>query len=158
MARLRGRETEAYALLADARDAAIRADRTEEATRFAELLDPPEPAPGTPRSARAPADALVVGEAGSWFRPPNGARVGLERRKNLARLLDRLATTQGGGAPITSAALFEIAWPGEKALPHAAAHRVRVAVATLRKMGLAEAIATKGTGYAIADGVVIIRA
>ena len=158
VARLRGRETEAYALLADARDAAIRADRTEEATRFAELLDPPEPAPGTPRSARAPADALVVGEAGSWFRPPNGARVGLERRKNLARLLDRLATTQGGGAPSTSAALFEIAWPGEKALPHAAAHRVRVAVATLRKMGLAEAIATTGTGYAIADGVVIVRA
>jgi len=158
VARLRGHETEAITLLADARDAAIRADRTEEATRFAELLDPPEPAPGMPRSPRPPPDALVIGEAGVWFRPPHGARVGLERRKNLSRILDHLVATRESGTPTTSAALFDIAWPGEKALPHAAAHRVRVAVATLRKMGLAEAITTTGTGYAIAEGVAIVRA
>lgn len=163
VARARGREGEAYALLADARAAAIHANCKEEADRFAALLEPIEPAPGTPRSARPPADALVIGEGGAWFRPPNGSRVGLERRKNLALLLDRLASARGPagaptGAPVTSAALFEIAWPREKALPHAAAHRVRVAVATLRKMGLADAIVTTPTGYAIADGLALVRA
>ncbi|MBS2015114.1 MAG: hypothetical protein JST00_19645 [Deltaproteobacteria bacterium] len=168
VARARGREGEACALFADARDAALRADCKEEAARWAELLEPIEPPPGSPRpprSARLAADALVVGESGAWFRPPNGARVGLERRRNLARILDRLAAAHeaakglaGAVAPISSGQLFEVAWPGEKALPHAAAHRVRVAVATLRKMGLAEAILTTPTGYALAAHTTVVRA
>src|SRR5204862_2444132 len=77
-----------------------------------------------------PEDALLVGEGGEWFRPPNGGRVGLERRRSLALLLERLAAQPGAMLP--SSALFTSAWPGEKAIASAAAHRVRVAVATLR--------------------------
>jgi predicted ATPase len=111
-------------------------------------------------AARPPDDALVVGEGGAWFRAPGGARVGLERRRSLALILDRLAAlrTERPGATIGSAALFASAWPGEKALPTAAAHRVRVAVATLRKMGLRDAIVTQPDGYALSADVPLVRA
>lgn len=105
-----------------------------------------------------PDDALVVGHEGSWFRAPGGARVGLERRRSLALLLDRLATERlGGGATLTSTALFAAAWPGERALAAAASHRVRVGLATLRKMGLREAIVTHPDGYALATDIRIVR-
>jgi hypothetical protein len=109
-----------------------------------------------------PEAALVIGESGSWFRPPRGARVGLERRRSLALLLDRLAQERSDrpGATLAAATLFAAAWPGEKAIASAAAHRVRVAVATLRKMGLRDAIVTLdgGGGYALATELQVVRA
>ena len=106
--------------------------------------------------APAPAEtALVIGAGGAWFRPPRGERVGLERRKSLALLLDRLAARPGTTSP--SAALFTAAWPGEKAIATAAAHRVRVAIATLRKMGLRDLLVTTPDGYGLASGVTIVR-
>jgi len=104
---------------------------------------------------------LVVGVDGAWFRAADGARVGLERRRSLALLLDRLARERVDrpGAPLAASALFAAAWPGEKAIASAAAHRVRVAVATLRKLGLRDAIVTLdgGGGYALAAELRVVR-
>lgn len=57
-----------------------------------------------------------------------------------------------------SAALFTAAWPGEKAIASAAAHRVRVAIATLRKMGLRGALVTTPDGYGITSDTELVRA
>jgi predicted ATPase len=104
-------------------------------------------------------DALVIGASGTWFRPPRSPRVGLERRPTLALLLDRLATArvERPGAPLKASVLFGVAWPGEKALASAAAHRVRVAVATLRKMGLRDALTTTPDGYCLSPEIELIR-
>ncbi|OJY16368.1 MAG: hypothetical protein BGO98_30255 [Myxococcales bacterium 68-20] len=105
-------------------------------------------------------DALVVGAGGAWFRPPHGTRVGLERRRSLALLLDHLAKThvEQAGATVRAATLFSAAWPGEKAIASAAAHRVRVAVATLRKMGLRDCLVTTPEGYALTPALELVRA
>jgi len=106
-------------------------------------------------------DALVVGVDGARIRAGNGARVGLERRRSLALLIDRLARERidRPGATLDAAALFVAAWPGEKAIASAGAHRVRVAVATLRKLGLRDAIVTLegGGGYALAADLRVVR-
>jgi hypothetical protein len=109
---------------------------------------------GTP-APPPPDDALVVGAGGEWFRPPHGARVGLERRRSLALLLDRLAAVPG--TSLDASTLFAAAWPGERAIASAAAHRVRVGIATLRKMGLRDSVVTTPTGYALRADAQLMR-
>ena len=46
-------------------------------------------------------------------------------------------------------------WPGERILVEAASTRVRVAIATLRKLGLREAIVTRDDGYQIDPGLAV---
>lgn len=105
-----------------------------------------------------PDDALVVGEGAAWFRPPRGARVGLERRRPLARIAERLAgeRLERPGHALPSAALREAGWPGERLQAAAGAHRVRVAISTLRKLGLP--IVTGEDGWALAPTVALVRA
>jgi tetratricopeptide (TPR) repeat protein len=109
----------------------------------------------TERSPAPPPDALVVGEAGAWFRAPGGAAATpLRTRKNLARIVEAFAREPARS--FTASELFAIGWPGERALGPASAHRVRVAVATLRKMGLDAVIARRGDGWGIAEGVKVL--
>ncbi|AKV01439.1 Signal transduction response regulator [Labilithrix luteola] len=117
------------------------------------VVEPP-PEPSTLEAA------LVVGEGGLWFRVPNGERVSLERRRSLALLLDRLlaARLEHPGVAIASEALQRAAWPGERIVPSAGAHRLRVAVATLRKLGLRELVETTPTGYRLSGDVPCVRA
>lgn len=119
------------------------------------------PSAGATPSTPPPDDgkAVQIGPSAVWFRAPGGARVDLSRRKPLRLLLDRLATERergGGGLPWD--ALLEAGWPGEKMRADAGAHRVRVAISTLRKMGLADVLRTDESGYALAPGVVVERA
>ncbi len=106
-----------------------------------------------------PDDALLVGDKGLWFRAPESARVPLDRRRPLALILDRLARARDErpGAEVTSDELLEAAWPGERVLPAAGAHRVRVAVATLRKLGLKDVIQTGEEGYRLSPAVPLAR-
>ncbi|MBX3187434.1 MAG: hypothetical protein KF819_10485 [Labilithrix sp.] len=178
LARERGAAAEAYALLADARDHAPleSADAQWFGVHLAALdgvaasWSPPAGslyarilarvvAVASPGAA-PPADALVIGAGGSWFRAPAASRVGLERRKSLALLLDRLAAEriERPDAPVSSATLFAAAWPGEKAIASAASHRVRVAVATLRKMGLRDLLETRPEGYLLVVVTPLVRA
>lgn len=101
------------------------------------------------RSLPPPPEALAVGPRGAWFRAPDGELVSLERRRPLAAILDHLlrARQADPGAACTWEQLVEAAWPGERMMPTAAAHRVRVAVSTLRKLGLRERLMTASEGY-----------
>ena len=100
-------------------------------------------------------DALLVATGGAWFRPPRGARVSLVTRKNLARLLEAFAAH--GDKTFTSTDLVAVGWPGERIIGPAGAHRVRVAIATLRKMGLESAIVRRGDGYGLVEGLAVER-
>ncbi len=102
-----------------------------------------------PPLAVAPAAALVVAGDGAWFCLPDGPRVVLDRRPVLKRLLARLASARAerAGQTLDWEALLEAGWPREKVIPEAGAHRVRVSVSTLRKLGLKDALETVETGY-----------
>jgi hypothetical protein len=110
-------------------------------------------------AAPPPPDALLVGPGGQWFRLPRGERVPLDRRRPLALLLDRLARERVDrpGSPLAWDALLDAAWPGERVLAEAGAHRVRVAVSTLRKLGLKDVLVTRGEGYILAPEVPAVR-
>jgi hypothetical protein len=100
-----------------------------------------------------------VGPGGQWFRPPHVERVPLDRRKPLALLLDRLAREreERPGAALAWDALLEAAWPGERVLAAAGAHRVRVAVSTLRKLGLKDVLLTRDEGYLLSTEIPAVR-
>lgn len=104
-------------------------------------------------------DALVIGPEGTWFRPPGAARVDVARRHNLRRVLlalvDRKKERPGRG--LSSEDLFAAGWPGERASRDAAVNRVRVAVATLRKLGLRPHLLTRTDGYLLDPDVAIAR-
>jgi predicted ATPase len=106
-----------------------------------------------------PLDALVVGEAGRWFRMPGEKVVSLERRRPLAFLLDRLVTSrrQDALAALPWDVLQEAGWPGERIMAEAGAHRVRVAISTLRKLGLKDALETTPEGYRLSETLPVVR-
>lgn len=107
--------------------------------------------PSTLSTAPPPEDALVVAPAAQWFRAPLGECVSLERRRPLARLLDRLVQErlQQPGHALSWEEVLAAAWPNEKVIASAGAHRVRVAVSTLRKLGLRELLRTVEEGYVL---------
>lgn len=93
--------------------------------------------------------ALFVGAEGMWVRVDDGPRVELARRGAPRRLLAALLETHrdSPGRTLDLAALAERGWPGERILIDAAATRVRVAIATLRKLGLRDVLLTRDDGY-----------
>jgi hypothetical protein len=98
---------------------------------------------------RAPA-RLVVTRDGRTFRASHG-RVDLSRRKALPGVLAALtaAWLDTPGSYIDVQALFAAGWPGERALHHAAAARVYMAVRALRVLGLGAALESGHAGYRI---------
>jgi tetratricopeptide (TPR) repeat protein len=86
----------------------------------------------------APRAALVVAADGSAFRPPDGARASLERRRPLRRLLVALARARidRPGEALGQAELVAAGWPGERLPAKTAANRLHVALDALRKAGL----------------------
>ena len=106
---------------------------------------------------------LALGPSASWFRVGNDPRVDLSRRKPLRLILDRLAQASRGqpDAPDKTHLgwddLLEAGWPGERMRADAGAHRVRVAISTLRKMGLRDVLRTEEAGYRIDPGFDVQR-
>lgn len=94
-------------------------------------------------------DALVAPGDADWFRAPHGRPVSLRNRKPLRRLLASLLAAHGErpGLALDHGELIAAGWPDERVLPDAAAHRLRVAVATLRRLGLKDALVTAPSGY-----------
>ncbi len=103
---------------------------------------------GEPRSM-LPEEDLVVGAGGSWFRAPSGERVNLAHRKPLRLLLHALMQRRLSqpAAPMPWDEALEAGWPGERVIASAGAHRVRVAISTLRKFGLRDVLHTEEGGY-----------
>jgi hypothetical protein len=67
----------------------------------------------------------------------------------LARLIDP-------GSPVPSDALIAAGWPDERVLPDAAAHRLRVGISTLRKLGLRDLLETVGDAYRLSPEAPVV--
>lgn len=96
---------------------------------------------------------------GNWFRTsPTAEPVSFARRKNLRRVFARLLESRlaDPGHALTLQELLEAGWPGERVLPAAAANRVYVALATLRKMGLKEVLRSTDSGYFLDPAVPLV--
>lgn len=78
------------------------------------------------------------------FTLPNGATLDLRNKHALRRILVALMNGES-----SSRALIVAGWPGEKLERGAAATRLRIAIATLRKFGLRELLVTTEDGYAL---------
>ncbi len=100
-------------------------------------------------AAAASRRGLDVGPEARWFRVGEAEPVDLARRGSLRLVLDGLVTRRLDvpGTTTDWEALLAIGWPGERVLAGAGATRVRVAISTLRRMGLAGVLVTRDDGY-----------
>lgn len=104
-----------------------------------------------------PESAIVV--RGAAVSPPRGDVVDLSARPTLAAIVRTLldARRASPGKGVASASLVAAAWPGEKVLRNAAAIRVRVAIAQLRKLGFADVLRSGGGGYFLDPSVPLVE-
>ena len=111
--------------------------------------EPQTSSAAAPGSAALDWEALSVAEDGSWLRVAGERAISLQHRPSLMRLLAALiaARTRAPGQPLSRESLQASGWPGERIRPSAAANRVRVGLATLRRLGLRDAIRTEPTGW-----------
>jgi len=151
LAREEGRSVDAHARLTAACDALRALAGEGAAALFEKELD------ADAGGSFASLTMTVVGEGGTWFRPAGGERVELSRRVPLSRIVEQLASERllRPNAALSSRALQEAAWPKEKMAPSAGAHRVRVAISSLRKLGLP--VVTSDDGYALDPSVPMAR-
>jgi hypothetical protein len=93
--------------------------------------------------------ALHLGPNGSWFEAPGAPRVELAHREALRLILVRLveAHAVSPGEPLAGADLLAAGWPGERVLRTAGANRVRVALSTLRRLGLRGSLVARRDGW-----------
>lgn len=102
---------------------------------------------------------LSVGPGATWFRVASEPRVDLSRRKPLRLILERLCEERAaGGGTLGWDDLLAAGWPGERMRADAGAHRVRVAISTLRKMGLRDVLRTEEEGYRLDPGFEVVCA
>jgi predicted ATPase len=101
------------------------------------------------------AAAWQIARDGTWVEPPGSARISLQgANARIVRCLAQRALDKPG-EPIDLEGLFEAGWPGEHILPAAAGNRVRVALSTLRRQGLAEIIERWEGGWRLQPAVVV---
>jgi predicted ATPase len=107
-----------------------------------------------------PADGLDVAPEATWFVVPGRPRVDLSSRPTLMRVLDALvvARLDSPGVALSWEALLAAGWPGEKVLAQAAQNRVRVALSTLRTLGLRTALVTEKGGHRLDERLPTRRA
>lgn len=93
--------------------------------------------------------ALRVEPSGAWFVRGNGTPTSLVHRPILARLLVRLveARLEQPGQVVALDEMLAAGWPGERVLLRAATNRVRVAMTTLRNLGLRGVIESTEGGH-----------
>ncbi|MFO0682035.1 MAG: hypothetical protein U0234_08290 [Sandaracinus sp.] len=114
----------------------------------------------TTRVPRAePTAGLLVGEGARWFSLEGAPPVDLERKPVLRRLLALLVATRqrAPGETLARSRLARSLWPEDARLSaHLLASRINVAVATLRRLGLRDAIATGHEGYRLREELPLV--
>ena len=112
-------------------------------------LQPFQTTSSTRAPRRAANDELRVEMMGRWFQLGQGDAVDLSRKRTLKPLLLALVELHASspGEALNVDGVFEAVWPGERIFPEAKKNRVYVAIATLRKTGLDDALETRGDGY-----------
>jgi hypothetical protein len=100
-----------------------------------------------------------VDAEGEWFESPSGERVDCSHRPVLSRLLAHLVRERfaSPGRAVRSAELVASGWPGERILPSAARNRLKMCLATLRKLGMRELLRTDAHGYLLDPHVPVER-
>lgn len=105
------------------------------------------------------AAALKVSPEIDWLQAPGEPPRDIRRRHTLRRLLRAFVNarqkTPGTGLPMD--ALITAGWPDERILPHAAANRVYVAIATLRKLGLRDVLISHEDGYLLDPATPLVQ-
>ena len=98
-----------------------------------------------------PALDFALATDGRGFRTPAAGLVSLGRRQAMRRILLQLMEQRfaAPGAPLSTPALIEVGWPGERMQPSAAQNRFYNAMAVLRSLGLREVLISSYDGYAI---------
>jgi tetratricopeptide (TPR) repeat protein len=112
---------------------------------------------GGSASEQAPAPWIVRLD-GSELQTPSGERVSLGRRGTLRRLLHELIEQRlhAPGQALSMQRAIETGWPGQKMDWDAGANRVRVAMSTLRKLGLRSVLIGRDDGYLLDPSAAII--
>ncbi|NUO54837.1 MAG: hypothetical protein HOV80_38850, partial [Polyangiaceae bacterium] len=115
---------------------------------------------GAPARTDAAPDAATFDLDGRWFRLPAEPTVTLEKRRPIASMLKLLVAERLArpGSSVSVEQLLAAGWPGERVLPDAGAHRVRVALSTLRKLGLKSVLVTTPTGYVLDPSQKVVTA
>lgn len=105
--------------------------------------------------ARLGARIVRVRRDGSEVQAPDGARVDLGRRDVLKRIVRSLALARAErpGVAVPLEALVAEGWPGERMRWESALNRLKVALSTLRKLGLGDLVVREGEGYLLDPGV-----
>lgn len=103
--------------------------------------------------------ALWIAADASGLQAPGEAAQDISRRHTLRRLLKAFADTREAspGVGLSVDALIQAGWPAERILPHAAANRVYVAIATLRKLGLRDVLLSEEDGYLLDPQTPLVR-
>jgi hypothetical protein len=97
---------------------------------------------------------LTVAADGSWFCAAGGERTDLSRRASMRGILAALCQELEREVPrsLDADGLIEAGWPGQRMLRSAALNRLHVALATLRSLGLRDALQRDANGYRLAVG------
>ena len=116
---------------------------TDVRTALATRVDAPTP------ELPDPARAVVIADDGMSFTTADGTDVDLSERDLLGRALGVLvdAAREAPDELVPREQLIARIWPGERIVPRAALNRLRVTVASLRKLGLDEVLLTRRGGY-----------
>lgn len=95
------------------------------------------------------ARVVVVARDARWLRAPGEESVSLADRRALVRVLRALvdARVERPGRSLEVEEIVAIAWAGQRLVGDSGPHRVHVAVSTLRRLGLGEALARDDRGY-----------
>jgi hypothetical protein len=113
--------------------------------QLARILAPALAEAGLDARDRSASRAPSCSADGTQLTRHDGRIVSLAKRPTLARVLAALAAREG--EVVTFEELERAGWPDDRARSHSLRARLRVAVSTLRRMGLGEAIVTEPTGY-----------
>jgi tetratricopeptide (TPR) repeat protein len=102
---------------------------------------------------------LLDAEVPAYRGPGQDTWVDMSKRPTPMRLLLALTKhhTDNPGEPMSADALCEQVWPGERILPDAAANRLYVTIAGLRKEGLRETIHNIEGGYILTQNLHLLH-
>ncbi len=104
-------------------------------------------------AARLGHGAITIDADACSLTLPDGAEVELASRLTLWRLVHALAEARGAGQALDPHALIEAGWPGESPTGASGLNRVKVALSTLRKLGLREILIRSHDGYSFDPAV-----
>jgi hypothetical protein len=104
-------------------------------------------------------ERLEIASDYSWFRFAAAKPVVISRRRVVRRVLRALAEKrlESPEEPVSTEEVFAEGWPNETIRRESAQNRVHVAISTLRKLGLGEAIDHRRGGYVLLAAIRFAR-